>query len=246
MRELGVIIADDEQVIVDGFLKLVDWQRLGVRVISTASDGIMALNQVVGLKPDIVVMDINMPLLSGLEVIRQANMECPQTTFIIISGYDDFSYTREALKLRVYDYLLKPVDFSGFEELILRLRREQFDRIEPPAPAPLEGELPTVNRIVAYINEHFSEDLSLKTLSEKFYMNPAYLSQYFKNKTGMNYHAYLSRLRMEKAKQLLVSTDQPIAEIAARAGFYDYRAFTRRFHREEGLTPSQYRRHNRG
>ena len=106
--------------------------------------------------------------------------------------------------------------------------------------------MPTVNRIVAYINEHFSENLSLKTLSEKFYMNPAYLSQFFKNKTGMNYHAYLSRLRLEKAKQLLISTDQPIAEIAARAGFYDYRAFTRRFHREEGLTPSQYRRHNRG
>lgn len=248
MKRLRAMIVDDERVIVDGFLKLVNWDDLGCDVAAVAYDGIMAANEILRLRPDLVVMDINMPLRSGLEVIRQVGAECQNTVFIIISGYDEFGYMREALKLRVYDYLLKPVDFAAFEELLRKLRREKFDLPGAPAPeAEVEGEggVPTVNRIVAYINEHFAEDLSLKTLARQFYMNPAYLSQYFKNKTGMNYYAYLSHLRVERAKQLLLTTEMSISEIAAKVGCADYRTFTKRFHKAEGQTPSEYRK-NRG
>lgn len=247
MKKLSVMIVDDERVIVDGFQKLVNWGRIGCEVVATAFDGIMAVNEMLRLKPNIVVIDINMPLLTGLEVIKRVNAELMGTVFIIISGYDDFAYLREALKLRVFDYLLKPVDFTLFETLIERIRQERFEPMpewtgEEKEPAPASDTLPTINRIVSYINEHLSEDLRLKALAAEFYLNPYYLSQYFKSKTGMNYYAYVSRLRIERAKRLLVTTNMRVADIAAIVGFSEYRAFTKFFHKTEGVSPSDYRR----
>jgi two-component system response regulator YesN len=245
MRTLRVLIADDERVIVDGFVKLIDWEALGCRVEDTAFDGITALEKLVRLKPDIAIVDINMPLLSGLDVIRRASRDCPDTVFIIISGYDEFAYVREALTLHAYDYLLKPVDFSQFEALIERMRRERFNLPvrEGAQEAPeIDAQPPTIQRIVSYINRHCAEDLTLKKLAEVFYMNPSYLSQYFKAKTGMNYFTYLSRLRCEHAKRLLVTTDMNIADIARAVGGSDYRTFTKRFRRMEGISPSAFRK----
>ncbi len=77
-----------------------------------AADGVQALSQMEELKPDIVVMDINIPLMNGLKVISLWRMRNETTAFVIVSGYDDFSYCREALKLQITDYLLKPVDYE--------------------------------------------------------------------------------------------------------------------------------------
>jgi two-component system response regulator YesN len=247
MRTLSVVIADDERVIIDGFLKLIHWEKIGCRVDDVAFDGIMAVEKTTRIKPDIAIIDINMPLLSGLDVIRQASPDSPDTVFIIISGYDEFSYAREALKLRAYDYLLKPVDFAQFEALIERLRRERFDlpvHERPQEAREKDAEPPTIQRIVSYIDQHCAEDLTLKKLAEVFYMNPAYLSQYFKAKTGMNYFAYLSRLRSERAKHLLITTDMTIGDIARTVGGADYRTFTKRFRRTEGVSPSAFRKKN--
>lgn len=247
MRTLSVVIADDERVIVDGFLKLVHWEKIGCRVEDAAFDGIMAVEKLTRIKPDIAIIDINMPLLSGLDVIRRASPDCPDTVFIIISGYDEFGYAREALKLRAYDYLLKPVDFAQFEELIGRLRRERFELpLQERAQEAREpdAEPPTIQRIVTYIDQHCAEDLTLKKLAEIFFMNPVYLSQYFKAKTGMNYFAYLSRLRTERAKHLLLTSDMTIGDIARAVGGADYRTFTKRFRRMEGVSPSAFRKKN--
>lgn len=245
MRTLSVVIADDERVIVDGFVKLINWEKIGCRVKDAAFDGIMAVEKLTRLKPDLAIIDINMPLLSGLDVIRRTSPDCPGTVFIIISGYDEFRYAREALKLHAYDYLLKPVDFQQFEALVERLRRERFDLpLQAQRARETDAEPPTIQRIVSYIDRHCAEDLTLKRLAEVFYMNPAYLSQYFKAKTGMNYFAYLCRLRSERAKHLLLTTDMTIGDIARAVGGADYRTFTKRFRRMEGVSPSAFRKKN--
>lgn len=250
MRKLSVMIVDDERVIVDGFLQLVNWSKIGCEVVATAYDGVMAINEILRLKPDIVVIDINMPLLNGLDAVKKVSKELSKTAFIIVSGYDNFDYVREALMLRVADYLLKPVDFDLFEALIERIRRERFDfssellseANDETFEAPVS--LPMINRIVAYVNDHLAGDLRLKTLAAEFYMNPYYLSQYFKSKTGMNYYAYITHLRIERAKRLLDTTDMRIADIAMHVGFNEYRTFTKIFNKIEGQSPSDYKRNN--
>lgn len=92
--------------------------------------------------------------------------------------------------------------------------------------------------------EHLAEDLSLSVLAEEFHLNPQYISQLFKNEIGVNFLSYLTNIRMEKAKKLLISTSLSIAEVADQSGYGDYRVFTKVFKKSEGITPSQYRRDN--
>ena len=114
MKKLGVLLVDDEIMIREGFKKLFDWGAHGCDVIGEAADGMEAISKIDDLKPDIVVIDINMPIMNGLKVIQMTRLKHPDTAFIIVSGYDDFSYCREALRLKITDYILKPVNYDEF------------------------------------------------------------------------------------------------------------------------------------
>ena len=92
------------------------------------------------------------------------------------------------------------------------------------------------------MQEHLAEDISLSVLAEEFHLSSQYISQLFKSEIGVNFLAYLTNIRMEKAKKLLLSTSASIAEISERSGYGDYRVFTKVFKKSEGITPSQYRR----
>lgn len=128
MKLLRVLLVDDEIMIREGFKRLFDWQAHGCEVVGEAADGVQALSQMEELKPDIVVMDINIPRMNGLKVISLWRMRNETTAFVIVSGYDDFSYCREALKLQITDYLLKPVDYEEFSACIDHLRIALFEK----------------------------------------------------------------------------------------------------------------------
>lgn len=105
MKLLKVLLVDDEIMIREGFKRLFDWESHGCEVVGEAADGVQALSQIEEFTPDIVIMDINIPTINGLKVIELSRMRNPNTAFIIVSGYDDFSYCREALKLQITDYI---------------------------------------------------------------------------------------------------------------------------------------------
>ncbi|MDA3846392.1 MAG: response regulator [Vallitaleaceae bacterium] len=116
-----MIIADDENIIRRGLKNALDWQSLDVHIIGEAEDGEMAYNLCTKLKPDIVLVDICMPFLSGLELIEKINSESPETYMIIISGHDEFEYAQKAVKLKVADYILKPVDEEELARVITKV-----------------------------------------------------------------------------------------------------------------------------
>ena len=206
MKLLRVLLVDDEIMIREGFKRLFDWQ---------------ALSQMEELKPDIVVMDINIPLMNGLKVISLWRMRSETTAFVIVSGYDDFSYCREALKLPSTDYLLKPVDYEEeFGACIDHLRIALFEKGTARADTIGEGEK-TIWSLTRYLQEHLSEEISLNLLADVFHLNPQYIGQLFKNEIGVNFLSYLTNIRMERAKKLLVSTDLPVSEVAQRSGYAD-------------------------
>lgn len=100
----------------------------------------------------------------------------------------------------------------------------------------------TVIGIVQYMQKHLAEEISLNVLAEQFHLSAQYISQLFKNEIGVNFLAYLTNIRMEKAKKLLLSSSLSIGEISEKSGYGDYRVFTKVFKKTEGVTPSQYRR----
>lgn len=243
MEKLRVLLCDDEATLLEGLIKLFDWEAHGLSPTAVCGDGVMAQNAARELRPDIMLVDINMPLMSGLEVIRTLSPHLPETVFIILSGYDVFEYAQAALKLRVFDYLLKPVRFDELGRVLdqARLFFLQGRVAAPAVPAAVEDE-PLLNRLVSYLNTHLAEDISLNRLADAFNLNAAYISQFFKNKTGMNYLKYVTMLRINLAKELLSASEMPVSDVAAATGFEDYRVFTKVFKRQEGVPPSSWRK----
>ena len=240
MKKLRVLLVDDEIMIREGFKRLFDWAAHDCEVVGEAADGMEALTQIDTLCPDIVIMDINIPIMSGLKVIQLSRIKHPRIAYVIVSGYDDFSYCQQALRLQITDYILKPVNYEEFGTCIDNLKISLFEQRVAAAEGPEQER--TITGITRYLQEHLAEEVSLSVLSEEFHLNPQYISQLFKNEIGVGFLAYLTNIRMEKAKKLLLSGSLSVAEVAEQAGYGDYRVFTKVFKKFEGITPSQYRR----
>lgn len=240
MKKLRVLLVDDEIMIREGFKRLFNWEEHGCEVVGEASDGMEALTKIDQLKPDIAIMDINIPIMNGLKVIQMARLKHPDTAFVIVSGYDDFAYCREALRLQITDYILKPVNYEEFGTCIDNLKIALFQRRTSEEDSPQEER--TIQGITRFLQEHLAEEVSLSVLAEEFHLNPQYISQLFKSEIGVNFLAYLTNIRMEHAKKLLLTTSLSIAEVSEQSGYGDYRVFTKVFKKTEGVTPSQYRR----
>ena len=240
MKKLQVVLVDDEIMIREGFKRLFDWASHDCEVIGEAADGMEALAQIDHLQPDIVIMDINIPIINGLKVIQTSRMKYPDMAFIIVSGYDDFSYCREALRMRITDYILKPVNYEEFGSCIDRLKIALYEKRKTEEQDAQEER--TITGIIRYLQEHLDKEISLNILADEFHLSSQYISQLFKSEIGVNFLAYLTSIRMERAKKLLLATSLSIGEISEKCGYADYRVFTKAFKKEEGSTPSQYRR----
>ena len=240
MKRLQVVLVDDEIMIREGFKRLFDWASHDCEVIGEAADGMEALAQIDHLQPDIVIMDINIPIINGLKVIQTSRMRYPDMAFIIVSGYDDFSYCREALRMRITDYILKPVNYEEFGSCIDRLKIALYEKRKTEEQDAQEER--TITGIIRYLQEHLDKEISLNILADEFHLSSQYISQLFKSEIGVNFLAYLTSIRMERAKKLLLATSLSIGEISEKCGYADYRVFTKAFKKEEGSTPSQYRR----
>ena len=240
MKKLQVVLVDDEIMIREGFKRLFDWASHDCEVVGEAADGMEALAQIDHLQPDIVIMDINIPIINGLKVIQTSRMRYPDMAFIIVSGYDDFSYCREALRMRITDYILKPVNYEEFGSCIDRLKIALYEKRKTEEQDAQEER--TITGIIRYLQEHLDKEISLNILADEFHLSSQYISQLFKSEIGVNFLAYLTSIRMERAKKLLLATSLSIGEISEKCGYADYRVFTKAFKKEEGSTPSQYRR----
>lgn len=115
---MKLLIADDEIDVREGLRYILDWSELGFYICGEGKNGEDALEQILTTVPDVVLMDIRMPKLSGLEVIRQAREQGFAGKFIILSGYSDFSYAQEAMKFGVTSYLTKPIDEDELEKAV--------------------------------------------------------------------------------------------------------------------------------
>ena len=180
------------------------------------------------------------PIAVQTQQIQLSRIKHPRIAYVIVSGYDDFSYCQQALRLQITDYILKPVNYEEFGTCIDNLKISLFEQRVAAAEEPEQER--TITGITRYLQEHLAEEVSLSVLSEEFHLNPQYISQLFKNEIGVGFLAYLTNIRMEKAKKLLLSGSLSVAEVAEQAGYGDCRVFTKVFKKSEGITPSQYRR----
>ena len=121
---LKIFLVEDESIVREGLRDNIPWQQYGYDFVGEASDGEMALTQIRKLQPDVLITDIKMPFMDGLSLSSIVSQEFPNIKIVIISGYDDFEYARQAIKVGVEQYLLKPITRATMQKVLLEIREK--------------------------------------------------------------------------------------------------------------------------
>lgn len=245
MRTL--LIVDDELLIADGLCELLARSfssRLNVLCRYSAA----AALQVAQEQPvDILLTDINMPNVSGLELHRSMQALHPSCLVIYLTGYSDFEYARTALDQHAYAYILK----GEGDDVVISIVEQALSQLSGPEPeigSDSETEDDGKDRIrflQDYIRNHLNEDLSLNRLAEFSHLHPVYLSRVFKEITGITVGDFINRTRLEKVESLLKTSRLTVLEISRKLGFATDNYFCRWFRKQTGMSPHQYREKNR-
>ncbi len=230
-----LIVVEDEFRIRDGLSRLIQRLNMGVKVIGEAENGLEGLKMIQDLQPDIVITDIRMPKIEGLEMIRKAREMNIGCTFIILSGYAEFRYAQTAISYGVTDYLLKPVTISDVKKLLEKLNPQ-----EEAVAETSEEYSDLVNIIMNAVKRDYATRISLSTYAEEYKVTPQYISMLFTKETGMTFSAYVRKIRMEKAKELLLTTDMKIYEVAVAVGYPEQKYFSKVFKEYTGVSAKQF------
>lgn len=244
---INVMIVDDNKIIGEGMRDLIDWNSLGFYVTAVERSPKKAIHDAGILNVDVVLTDIIMPEMSGLELIESMKALYPEIQYIIISAFDNFKYAQKAIRYGVKSYLLKPVKEEELINVLLEIQKNmESGNSSDKAEHSISGDRNVVSEVIDYIENNYNEkNLKLQTLADMYYVNVTYLGQIFKQKTGKNFNNYLLDLRISKAKQLLTDSDMKIYEISETVGFSDPNYFSIKFSQKVGITPKNYKERGR-
>jgi two-component system, response regulator YesN len=225
------VIVDDEELSCELLKNLIEKYRLPIKIVGIACNGDNAITIINVKKPDIVFLDIEMPGINGIEVMKRVNVSCSGAIkFIIITAYGYFEYAQQALRHGAKDILLKPFDIGSLIETIERVIGYRYtdNRV--------------FNDIIEYINDNYSKTISLDDCSKRFHVSPNYITRLFKKYTDLGFVAYISSVRINKAMELLSDTDLSIKEIAYMTGYNNINYFYKSFNRIAGTSPGGFRK----
>lgn len=239
------LIIDDEKPVQIAIQKLGNWKYYGIEPPRLSVNGKDALQAMREFHPDIVFVDMNMPVMDGVTFLKAASKEFPDSQYVVVSGYDQFSYAQQALHYGACEYLLKPVEEDALngaiEKAILRIDPDAvFDAGNNQKANISPDEAVTV--IKEYIDSHYCENIKITMFAEKYFFSAEYLIRLFRGKYGFTIYEYVLKLRMERAKELLEDEDNKIIDIAERLGYADNHYFSKAFRTYYNISPNQYRK----
>ena len=238
----SIMIVEDEYLVRQGIASLVNYEQFGMQVIAQAENGIEAWQKFQENPADILLTDINMPQMNGLELAKLVRDQAPKCHIVFLTGYDDFDYARTAIKLGADDYLLKPFSKDDVEEMLAKLQTK-LDKERKRAQIQNLVDQGQRSELEEAIHARLADsELSLKSLAFQLGFSSSYLSVLIKKELGLPFQDYLIQERMKKAKLLLLTTDLKIYEIAEQVGFDDMNYFSQRFKQVVGLTPRQFKK----
>jgi two-component system response regulator YesN len=247
------MLLDDEPWQLKGMGSMIPWGEGGFEVVYALADPGEALNLLFAEKIDVLLTDIRMPGLSGLELLAKLREKGVGTEVIFLSGHAEFDYARDALKMGAYDYLLKPFNTGEMPAFLAKLREHlaqkehvdsliRHDRVINSGKAAEEtAEDRLIKALVQFVDLNFSRPISLKDMALHCNTNTTTASRLFKQRMGSGFVKYLTALRIKKAVEYLEKTELSIEEICSRLGYMDYFYFHKVFKKQTGKTPHQCR-----
>ena len=259
-----VLLADDEQIERMALAKRLHKHFGDSLVIWQAADGNEAVRLCFKERCQIVIMDISMPELNGVEAAEQIRRLDEDCEIIFLTAYDEFSYAKRAIAIHALDYLLKPCEeeelTAAMEEAVGRIqKREQFEKLhmEQEMPEETGAEMPepdleeepdepdrlgqAAEKIRRYIRKNYMKDISMQDAARMMNYSDAYFCKLFKQCFDQNFTAYLARFRINEARRLLQDKNASVREVSMLVGYYDANYFAKVFKRIAGMNPSEYR-----
>lgn len=248
---LKVLVVDDEMFVRKGIVMEVDWAELGCMVVAEAANGLEGIEAVHKYDPDLIICDIRMPKMNGIEMLRELRREGSQVQVIFLTAYSEFDYARDALKLLAADYLLKPFEDGELEATVLRVK-ERLEKEKGKKGAGEENGMPKlvlktgdkskyIIEAVRYIAEHYKDtEISVKVIAESLGISEGHLSHLFKKETDYTVMAFITRYRMQAAMKLLSNCRYKVYEVAEMVGYRDVAYFSNNFKKIVGVSPSEY------
>ena len=195
-------------------------------------------------------MDVMIPEMDGLSAIQEIRKFLPNVCVTILSAYSEFPYAQKAIRLRVFEYQLKPIKPIVFKQIFRKMLDSVAECHVLAKGAPEENNTEYkeckqdfIVESVKYINEHFKERLTLQIVASKAFMNPKYFSHVFKKEMGGAFTEYVNNLKIQYACRLLETIDYPAYRISIECGFSDPSYFNRVFCAKMNMTPNTYRKH---
>lgn len=254
-----VLLVEDENVIRRFLVTRTRWSALGCEVVGEATNGKDGLDKILELNPDIVITDVRMPLMDGLEMLQKAR-RTNVFEAIILSAFSDFAYAQKALSLSACEYLLKPINTVQMEmaikkacnrlELANKLRIEAL-RAESPQDDVLgmsHIDSATLNlsayvkEMFTYIRKNYKNKISINEFGRRYSVSTTYLNRIFKKELGYPFNDFLNRYRIRIATSMLKNNTGFVYEIAEKTGFEEYKYFARVFRKYMGCTPSEFKK----
>ncbi|MBR4530059.1 MAG: AraC family transcriptional regulator [Lachnospiraceae bacterium] len=235
-----VFLVDDDRIILDELKERVPWPENGFEVAGADTDPVRALQRIGELLPDVVFCDLKMPGMDGNELISRIRSGGVPCEFVMLSAYDDYRDVRTFFKQSGYDYLLKPIQEDELRLLLEKLYRK-ISMEHPDSDLSAVSDNPAFNSLVAYVDEHYTDRLSLAQISDRFGFSRNYVCQLFRKHFNKTFSIYLTDKRMAHARELLKQRGISVKEAAALSGYGDYYHFYKTFKSYFGCAPREYR-----
>lgn len=250
-----VAIMEDEDIIRKGLAYSVPWLELGCTVVAEARNGIEGIAAIREYHPDIILADINMPVMDGLEMIKETYREYEYAA-IILSGYSTFEYAQRAIRYGVLDYLLKPLDIRELKDVVIKAQKEigirrmyleqrksqdEWRQISLLSDAPSGAvEETVVKEMLGYIEKNYMEKILTRDVALQLNYSETYLNKKFKEVMGTTFIEYLNRYRIQRALEMIRDGGIKIQDISWKCGVGEYKYFNIVFKKYIGCTPKEY------
>jgi YesN/AraC family two-component response regulator len=245
-RRFKVVVADDEEIILRNIARKIEEADERFVVVGTAVNGREALDLVDAEYPELLVTDIRMPVMDGLNLIESVSKYHPYVQVLIVSGHDDFEFARRAMKYGVKSYLLKPVKLEELRATLgdIGARIEEDEDVVAGRILRSEdsGASAMVDEIERFIRSRFREEIDMESLARAFELSPSQMCKLFRKYRDGTPVRYLTALRMNEAKRLLSQlTELEVKSVGELVGYPDQFYFSRTFKRSTGMSPTEFR-----
>ncbi|POQ98925.1 hypothetical protein AU468_11035 [Alkalispirochaeta sphaeroplastigenens] len=246
MNYYNTLIVEDEDLLRKNLVRRVRQLNLGFTVIGDVANGQAALDIVNKQLIHLVLTDIRMPVMDGLELAKNLFYIDPNIQVVIISGYGQFEYAQQAMHYGVKEYLKKPIDDKELFHILTHIKMSLETYSEDSAEAMKSISERTIEELVEaaehYLRQNYSTAISIQSMARRLNISPEHLCKIFKRRRAETPMQYVTRLRIRAAERLLLQNPEAdIKNVGEIVGYVNPHYFSRLFKNKTGMSPSQYR-----